>query len=130
MATPMHWKDHIDDLRTRAESVRVATGPASMSPRTAAACLAGICGHISRKHSVDEMQRACAELVRFEKAWATSFGQLPHTDGRVSEATQLLACVARGLIPVAGASAVRDALSFWAVETDPAEWQAVALGAA
>lgn len=128
MATDLSWKTKIDDLRNRAESVARASSEAAMSPRTAARCLAGICGHIARRFSLDEMQRTCAELVRHDRAWTTSFGDLPHDNGEVSETTQLVACVARGLLPLAGANGVRDALSFWAVESDPAVWQSIALG--
>lgn len=127
--TPLHWKNQIDDLRGLAQSVRTAPAPQgqTMSARTAAACLSGIIGLVSRKWSVDVMQQTCAEVVRCRDAWATSFGLLPAGyDGRVTESTQLIAVVARSLLPLAGAEAVRDALAFWASEDDPAIWQAVA----
>lgn len=125
----LFWKDDIDDLRSRAESVvRASSSEAPISARTAARCLSGICGLISRRWTVDEMQRTCAQLARYEHAWTTALGRLPHTNGFISEPTQLVACVARGLIPLAGAEGVRAALSFWASETDPAVWQAVAIG--
>ena len=126
--TGQHWKTATDDLRTAAQSVRMT--PANdgvMSSRTAAACLSGIVGLVSRRFSVDVMQETCAELARCDDAWATSFGRLPMTyDGRVSEPVQLIAVVARSLLPLAGADHLRAALSFWAIETDPAVWQAVA----
>ena len=129
MSGNLYWKDKVDDLRTRAESVICASSEApTMSARTAARCLSGICGLISRRWTVDDMQRTCAELARHERAWSTSFGDLPHKNGVVCEATQLLSCVARGLLPLAGVDGVRAALSFWAVETDPAVWQSVAIG--
>lgn len=129
MSGNLSWKDEITDLRSRAESVVHASAEApALNARTAARCLAGICGLISNRWSVDEMQRTCAALARHERAWATSFGDLPRDNGSVSDATQLVACVARGLLPLAGAGGVRAALSFWAVETDPAVWQSVATG--
>lgn len=123
-----YWKDAIDDLRSRAQSVTSAPadGTGSMSPRTAAACLSGIVGLIARRWTTDEMQRTCADLVRFDPAWATSFGRLPHKNGIVSEQIMLVAVVARSLFPLAGAENLRAALAFWASEDDPAAWQSIA----
>ena len=127
MQTETYWKDKIDDLRNRALSVTsapVETG--IMSARTAAACLSGIVGLVARRWTTDEMQRTCAELARFEPAWTSSLGRLPHTNGLVSEQTTLVAVVGRSLFPLAGADNLRAALAFWASEDDPAAWQSIA----
>lgn len=126
---PAHWKTAIDDLRDRARAVMAAPAAdtGSMSSRTAAACLVGIVGLVSRRWSVDVMQRACADLVRHQMSWATSFGVLPALhDGMIAEPTQLIAVVARSLLPIAGAENLRAALAFWASEDDPAVWQTLA----
>lgn len=126
MSTPtLYWKDTISDLRARALAVSAAPVDAKMSARTAAACLSGIVGLISRRWTNDVMQRTCAELVRHDPTWATSFGMLPQVNGSVSEPIQLLAVVARSLLPIAGADNLRAALSFWASEDDPATWLSV-----
>ena len=125
MATT-HWKTTIDDLRNCAEAVRTAPANCGMSARTAAACLSGIIALVSRRFGVDVMQHTCAELVRCAQAWP-ELGYVPSNyDGRVSEPVQLIAVVARSLLPIAGAENVRAALAFWASEDDPAIWQAVA----
>lgn len=125
----LHWKDDIADLKNRAAAVLAAPDDsARMSARTAAAVLAGICGLISRRWTQDHMQRTCAELVRFDDAWISSFRILP-VDPKsrlVTEATQLLSAVARALIPLAGVDNLRAALSFWASEDDPAVWTTIA----
>lgn len=121
-----YWKDEIDDLKGRASNVLAAAdGAPELSPRAAARVLLGVVGLVSRKFSVDEMQRTCAALVRHERAWTTKLGDLPHTNGYVSEPTHLIACVAASLLPLAGANGVRDALSFWATEDDPAVWSSI-----
>ena len=125
-----HWRHDLSDLRSRASLVMTApdhTGVGKLSARTAAAVLAGIVGLVSRKWSTDVMQETCAELVRHDAAWITSFGSLPPgVDGSVTEATQLVAVVARGLLPLAGAENLRAALAFWASENDPAVWNQIA----
>lgn len=121
----LYWKDKIDDLRERAGAVAAAPVDAKMSARTAAACLSGIVSLISRRWTTDVMQRTCAEIVRHEATWSSSFGMLPQVNGSVSEPVQLLAVVARSLLPIAGADNLRAALSFWASEDDPAAWLAV-----
>lgn len=126
---PGAWKNDITDLMDRARSVTdaPANDTSTMSARTAAACLSGIVGLVSRRFGVDAMQRTCAELVRYQTAWSTSFGLLPiGHDGEVSESTQLVAVVARSLLPLAGAANLRDALAFWAIESDPAVWNRIA----
>jgi hypothetical protein len=126
MLAHAYWKDEIEDLTARAAEVTASIDESKMSARTAARCLSGICGLVARRWTVDEMQRTCAELVRHERAWATSFGDLPHVNGIVHERTQLVVVVARALLPLAGPANVRSALSFWATESDPAVWAAVA----
>ena len=125
----LHWKTTIDDLRDRAQSVMTAPAAdiGSMSARTAAACLSGIVGLVSRRWGVDVMQRTCADLARHQPAWATSLGRLPTGhDGLLTEPIQLIAVVARSLLPLAGADRLRSALAFWASEDDPAVWNQVA----
>lgn len=127
-ATNAYWRDDIDDLRNRAAGILDLPQAAErLSARTCARCLVGVVSLISRRWTVDEMQRTCAELARHDDAWATSFGRLPlERNGHPSEQTLLLTVVARALIPLAGADAVRAALSFWATENDPGVWTALA----
>ncbi len=123
----VHWKTAIDDLRASAQSVTAAPAAdtGSMSARTTAACLTGIVGLVSRRFSVDVMQRACADLSRH--SCETSFRELPAGhDGVVPEPVQLIAVVARSLLPIAGVKNLRAALAFWASEDDPAVWQSLA----
>jgi hypothetical protein len=129
-STSPYWKDDIADLRSRAENVfpTASLGDAKLTSLAAARCLHGIVRLVARRWTVDEMQRTCAELVRCDLAWQTSMGVLPHTHGVVSEQTQLIASVVAGILPLASVNAVRDAVSFWATEDDPAVWSAVAKG--
>lgn len=123
-----HWKTDIEDLRGQARAVLTAPPSSSgaMSARTAAACLSGIVGMVSRRWSVDIMQRVCADLARHVVAQG-GFGQLPAGhDGVVSEPIQLIAVVSRSLLVLAGAENLRAALAFWASEDDPAVWNQVA----
>lgn len=123
-----YWKSKIDDLRDRAQVV--TSGPVAserLSARTCAKCLVGIVSLISRRWTVDDMQRTCAELARFDDAWTTSFGRLPlERNGLPSEPMQLLVVVARSLLPIAGPDNVRAALSFWATEDDVGVWTSLA----
>lgn len=127
MTNKVYWRDSIDDLRNRAQMV-AAPSSQSLSARTAARCLSGVVSVMTRRWSVDLMQRTCAELVRHDEAWATQLGRLPHENGLVSEAMQLLAAIARGILPLAGEDNLRAALSFWATETDPRVWLSIAEG--
>ena len=129
MRTNVSWKNEINDLRDRAAAV-VQPGEAAqaISPRAAAKCMVGIVRLVARRWTPDEMQRTCAELARHDAGWATSLGMLPHKNGVVSEQTQLIAAVARGLLPLAGVEGVRAALSFWASEDDPSIMSDVAQG--
>lgn len=126
-----HWKTEISDLRNRARAVLDAPkDDLRLSARAAARCLSGVVGLVARQVSVDAMQRACADLVRCARAWETQLGFLPTVDGKVPGAIEMIAVVARGILPLSGPEAMRDALSFWATENDPAAWQAVSLGLA
>lgn len=121
-----HWKTEIADLRVRANAVKGAGSDTRLSARAAARCLSGVIYLVSTRWSVDVMQQACAELVRCDATWATNFGRLPAgVDGVVSEPTQIIAVVARGILPLSGVDGMRSALAFWASESDPAEWQRV-----
>jgi hypothetical protein len=129
MVTASTWKNDGSGLRALRDLARDVgdrsdARDARMSARTAAQALFGAVGLASARHGVDAMQKACADLVRSEAAWATKFGTLPrdHT-GRVSEELSLIACMARGLLPLAGADRLRAALAFWATEDDPAMWR-------
>lgn len=125
----VYWKDEIDDLRSRAVNVTATPATAEkLSARTCARCLMGVVSLISRRWTSDIMQKTCAELVRCEDAWATKFGKMPMVNGLVSEPTQLIAVVARSLLPIAGADNVRAALSFWATEDDVGVWTSVIQG--
>lgn len=124
--TERHWKTDIADLKSRAADVHVQPHASDrMSARAAAACLQGIFGLVTRRWNLEIAQRTCAELVRYEPSWESSFGQLPDQNGYVSEPTQLIAAVARSLLPICGTARLRAALSFWASEDDPAVWQSL-----
>lgn len=127
MTPATHWKTQAADLHRLAQSVHdVPVGTERMSARTCARCLSGIVSLVSRRWSVDLMQATCAELVRHDDAWGTTMVSLPVGErGESTEATQLIAVVARALIPVAGAANVRAALSFWATEDSPTAWTAI-----
>lgn len=121
-----HWKTEISDLRNRARAVQAPSSD-RLSARAAARCLSGVVNEVVRRHGQDEMQRACADLVRYDAAWSTMFGTLPRgVEGIVPPAIHLIAVVARGILPLAGAENMRAALSFWACEDDPAVWQEIA----
>lgn len=123
----------ISDLRELALAVMRPDAGAAMSARTAARCLSGVANLCATKYGVAVMHRACGELVRSERSWATNLGMLPNLgfiDGaeQLAEAIELVAVVARGILPIAGAANMRAALSFWACETDPAIWMLVTAG--
>jgi len=127
----IHWKTEISDLRDRARAVVEAPSEITrMSARAAARCLSGVVGLVARQWSVDVMQRACADLVRCDAAWQTQFGTLPRENGRIPPAIEMIAVVARGILPLTGAESMRAALAFWASEDDPAAWQTVTAGLA
>lgn len=130
--TPIaHWKTDISDLRNRASAVIDApSDQMRMSARTVARCLSGVIGLVARRWSVDTMQRACAGIARHEPAWQTAFGALPReltceNTGSVHPATEMIAVVACGILPLTTPEAMRAALSFWATESDVAVWRAV-----
>lgn len=123
-----HWKNNAGDLRDRAHRVTTMAASSSYptSARQAAKVLLGIVRHVAATWSKDIMQRACAALARHEASWASvPLAKLPLENGAVPEPLKLIALVARGLLPMAGADNVRDALSFWAIEDDPATWTSV-----
>lgn len=131
----IHWKNTADDLRARAARVtddvgavvRMAGPGSKLTARVAAQILSGIVSHVANTYGKDEMQAACATLVRNEPTWQTpGVVRVPADhDGRVSEAVKLIALVAHGILPLAGADNVRDALSFWATEDDTGVWTRV-----
>jgi len=124
-----YWKDEIDDLRSRASNVTSTPASAEkLSARTCARCLMGVVSLVSRRWTTDVMQRTCAELARADEVWDTSFGRLPMVNGMVAEQIQLIAVVARSLLPLAGTDNVRAALSFWATEDDVGVWTSVLSG--
>lgn len=113
------------DLKSRAAAVTSPNAPQSLSARTAARCLLGVVSLIARTWDNDVMRRTCAELVRYDEAWGSSFGRLPSVNGHVTEPMRMLSTVARGFLPLAGVDNLRAALSFWATEEDPRIWQSV-----
>lgn len=128
MTADIHnWKHgDLDDLLARA--VDVTTSPAvrrgQLSAAEAAHSLVGVMCWIQRKSSFENMQTVAAQLVRYEAAWSSSFGSLPHDGaGVVDEYVGLLAVFCRGILELAGAMNLRAALSFWATESDPAVWR-------
>jgi hypothetical protein len=121
--TNCHWKTETSDLRARAADVAIGGASPRMSARTAARCLSGVVSHVDRQWSRDVMQRACAELVRCDATWSTSFRVLPsRVDTDLTSAVELIAVVSRGILPLAGVEAMRAALAFWATEEDPSVW--------
>lgn len=121
------YNREISDLRELAVAVmRPEAAPSGLSARIAARCLSGVVGLVALRWGTLAMQRACAELVRHDDAWASSFGKLPAgVDGRVTEPVEMIAVAARGILTLAGAQNMRAALSFWASESDPAVWTSV-----
>jgi hypothetical protein len=122
--TGPYWRDEITDLRNQAAAVLVApVSDGRVSARQAAAILSGICSLVSRRWTVDTMQRACAALARMKPF---TFAVLPaDVNGVPSDPVQLVAVVARSILPMAGEANLRAALAFWASEEDPAVWQIV-----
>lgn len=115
------------DLIARAAAVQGPVGSARISARSAARCLWGVMSLVARQTSTKAMQHACASLVRADVAWTSALAVLPvGLDERVSPELEQIAVVARGILPLCDAETMRAALSFWAVESDPAEWQRVA----
>jgi hypothetical protein len=115
------------DLGNLALAVKVSTHGGRLSARTAAQCLSGVVGLVAQRFGIRAMQDACAELVRYDAAWDTDLGKLPRDyTGAVGEALELVATVARGVLPLSGATALREALAYWATESDPAAWMSLA----
>lgn len=114
------------DLHAHAEAV-MGLQPADvrLSPRAVARCLSGVMALVCRTSTVYVMQRACALLVRDDEAWSSNLFVLPRTNGRVDPVLEQIAVVARGILPSCSPEAMKSALAFWAVESDPAVWQRV-----
>jgi hypothetical protein len=126
MAESSKWTVDTQDLRARA--VDVTAGVMSgrvVTAREAACVLSGVAGLISRNESVAAMQRAAADLARYDLAWLTKFGRLPVTNGQVDPNVEMFAVVCRGMLALAGEESLRAALSYWATESDPASWRAL-----
>lgn len=122
------WRADISDLRTRARTVTdpAPAPPTRMRSRHVAMCLSGIVGLAARRFSLERAQRACADLARADRAWETRLGDLPRAlNGVVPEEVVLISAAARGLYAVAQPSEIRDALAFWAAESDPAVWMSL-----
>lgn len=122
--------DDTEDLRAMSADVvgSVASAPSCLSARDAARALCGLAGWIANQRGVAGMQRAMAELARYEHAWSSKgpLRALPHHNGRVDESVVCIAAAASTLVPFFGAGALRSAMAFWAVESDPSVWQLVA----
>lgn len=127
--------NHLDtsanaDLHARAQLVTMLTSyeaQVGLSARQVARCMSGVVALIARQVGAYAMQRACAELVRDPRAWATGLCELPRRpDGQVDLSIDQLAAVARGLLAVCSEDTMKSALAFWAIESDPAVWQRVA----
>jgi hypothetical protein len=126
--TRNNWRADISDLREHAKRVQTPSLTQDLHAISVVQCLSGIIGLGAIRYSLDTMQRACADLVRAKRAWETTLGELPrdHT-GRVPEPIVMVAAVARGLYPIAGAENLRAGIAFWAVESDPAVWMSIAV---
>lgn len=120
------WRTDIEDLRALAHDVHTQITPQAIHARSVAQCLSGVIGLATRRHSLSAVQASCALLARHTRTWETSLGDLPReSDGRVSELVEMIAAVARGMYPMAGARTLRAALAFWACERDPAVWMSL-----
>lgn len=113
-------------LVARAHNVRVAVGvrPGQLSSREAARVLGGVMSWIARTDGSAAMHRTASELALHDEAWSSSFRDLPLdvNSGEPNASIHLVAAVCRGLLEIAGAANLRDALSFWASEHDPVNW--------
>lgn len=123
----MNWKAEIVKLRDNAHAVIVhAPAPQGLGAREVARVLSGVTSVIARRHGVEAMQRACAELVLDPTAIASGLAVLPRgLDGVLDPAVEMIGVVSRGLLHGSSTDAVRAALSFWACESDPSVWQEV-----
>lgn len=111
-------------LRTLGAMVDDRSPDQELSARTAARLLFGAVCFVAARYSVQEMQRACADLVECSEAWRTKFRMLPRAaDGNVAESVVAIAGMARGILPLAGADRLRAALAWWASERDPDAWR-------
>lgn len=127
---PYHW-DTTEDLRAMSADVlgTVASAPQKpLTARDAARALCGLVGWLSRTSSLPAAQQAMAELVRYAPAWDASapLRTLPVVNGKVNDVVMCIAAIASTLVPTFGAGALRSAMAFWAVESDPSVWNVVA----
>jgi hypothetical protein len=126
------WQHDSDteDLRTMSADVigTRASAPAARSARDAARALCGLVGWLTRTSSLPKVQTALAELARYAPAWdaAAPLRALPVVNGRVNDVVMCVAATTSTLVPFFGAAALRSAMAFWAVESDPSVWQSVA----
>lgn len=113
----------LNSLRKLSEPVHGgAAGETRLPARVVAQCLSGVVRLITNHVGHDEMRRVCAELALNEQAWATALRSLPGQ----SPATLYLVSSLEGMRSLASEHDLRAALAFWAVESDPAEWQRLA----
>ena len=111
-------------LRTLGSMVDDRSPDQELSARTAARLLFGAVCFVSARYGVAEMQQACAELAEHDEAWRTKFRVLPRSvDGAPAEPMVAIAGMARGILPLAGATKLRAALAWWATECDPDAWR-------
>lgn len=121
----MHWKNDIDDLRSLALAVDVSPPGDRLSARGAARCLLGVVHMVADRFGQDIMQRACADLARYDPAWSTGLRTLPIAWSEGGEAIRFLAAMARGILEAAGPDITRSALAFWASSDPVSAWDRV-----
>jgi hypothetical protein len=126
-----HKHDELDDLLALASDVTTA-GPVVKrqgSAREAARALAGLASWVSSRVGVIRMQECMTDLARHTDAWRPGPGfmrDLPtQYNGFVDEHVAMVAIVSSSLAHCFGAANLRAGMAFWAVERDPAQWQAV-----
>ena len=126
-----HKHDELDDLLALASDV-ITAGPVARpqgSARDAARALAGLASWVSHRVGVIRMQECMTEVARHTDAWRSGPGfmrDLPtQYNGFVDEHVALIGVVSSSLVHAFGASNLRAGMAFWAVERDPAQWQAV-----
>lgn len=111
-------------LRALAKDVFACpAGTRGMTAREAARALMGAVRMVSVYHGPQAMQDACAALACNDEAWATDLEKAAYSPGT---AVWPILNMARGIIVGAGRVSTRAAVSFWAVERDPAVWRNIA----
>lgn len=126
--TAPFWLEEVDDLLARASDVSAAP-PVRRNQLTAseaAHALSGVMSWIQRAIGANPMREIAAKLARYDAAWTSSMGRLPHVGGVVDPHLAMMAVVARSLLDLAGADNLRSAVAFWATETDPCIWRSLA----